>query len=71
MAECECLKACIFFNDKMSGMPSMADIMKKKYCLGNHNDCARYMVFKAKGKGNVPSTLFPNQQAEAKRQIGR
>ena len=70
MADCECLKGCIFFNDKMAGMPSMADIMKKKYCQGDFSHCARHMVFKAKGKGNVPTNLFPNQVDVAKNLIG-
>ena len=67
MSECECLEKCIFFNDKMAKVPTMAEMMKKKYCLGNSDGCARHIVFKAKGKGNVPPDLFPNQHDTAKR----
>ena len=70
MSDCECLSGCIFFNDKMAGMPSMANIMKKKYCQGEPAGCARYQVFKAKGKGNVPGDLFPNQLDRVKKLIG-
>lgn len=66
MAECECLPKCVFFNDKMADMPTMAASMKKRYCLGDNTNCARYMVFKAKGRENVPADLFPNNEARAK-----
>ena len=32
MADCECLAKCPFFNDKMANMPSMAEMMKNRYC---------------------------------------
>ena len=66
MADCECLKGCVFFNDKMNNMPSMANIMKTRYCQGNPSGCARYIVFKAKGKAAVPPDLFPNQVERAR-----
>ena len=65
MAECECLGGCIFFNDKMKNMPAMAEQYKKKFCTGDNEKCARYFVFKAMGRENVPPTLFPNQMEEA------
>ena len=66
MADCECLVGCIFFNDKMERMPTMADMYKTKYCKGNAEDCARYTVFKKLGKGKVPVDLYPNQTEKAK-----
>jgi len=66
MADCECLPGCIFFNDKMVNMPSTSGMYKRIYCQGDNSKCARYMVFKAKGKGSVPGTLFPNQFEKAK-----
>ena len=50
---CECLDGCIFFNDKMAEMPSMADQLKDRYCRAEYASCARYLVFKAVGKDNV------------------
>ena len=61
MADCECLAGCVFFNDKMKNMPTMANQYKEKYCRGDNSKCARFMVFKALGRENVPTTLFPNQ----------
>jgi hypothetical protein len=61
MADCECLSKCPFFNDKMANMPSMAKIMKNRYCKGDYGTCARYQVFKALGREAVPADLFPNQ----------
>ena len=67
MADCECLAKCIFFNDKMSNMPAMVGQFKRKYCRGDNDQCARYRVFKAIGRENVPPTLFPNQMNVAER----
>ena len=66
MADCECLPKCPFFNDKMSSMPALAGIMKKKYCLGDNNSCARHIVFVALGSDKVPADLFPSQVERAR-----
>lgn len=58
---CEKLEKCPFFNEKMANMPSISAMLKKKYCEGDRDSCARYQVSKA-GK-DVPADLFP-QQAE-------
>jgi hypothetical protein len=65
MADCICLPRCPFFNDRMAGKPSTADVYKQKYCKGDSNDCARHIVFTALGKGAVPSDLYPNQKDRA------
>ena len=62
MADCECLPTCPFFNDKMANKPGMAEMYKKKYCLGDNTDCARHMVMKELGKPKVPADMFPNQK---------
>ena len=66
MASCELVEACIFFNDKMTNMPSTAAVIKKSYCEGDFGRCARYMVVQAKGRGTVPADLFPNQVDRAR-----
>lgn len=66
MADCECLAGCLFFNDKMPDSEGMGAIYKKKYCMGNNADCARYMVFKKLGKAAVPQNLYPNMHDRAK-----
>ncbi len=71
MADCECLPRCPFFNDRMAGMPVMADQMKKKYCQGEFDTCARHMVFKVKGSEGVPLDLFPNQTERVPELIGQ
>ncbi len=65
MADCECLAKCPFFNDKMANMPSMAEMMKNRYCRDEYHTCARYRVFKALGREAVPLDLFPNQPENA------
>ena len=71
MADCECLNGCLFFNDKMKDTEGMGAIYKKKYCLGDNSQCARYMVFKALGKPKVPSNLYPNMVDQAKKIIAQ
>ncbi len=71
MADCELLAGCIFFNDKMTNMPTMAAMYKKDFCRGDSSKCARYMVFKALGRPSVPADLFPNMTEQAKAIIER
>jgi hypothetical protein len=61
MSECELTATCIFFNDKMSDMPSMSSMMKSVYCKDKFDTCARFQVVKAVGRAKVPADLFPNQ----------
>jgi hypothetical protein len=49
----------------MADMPVSSNVMKSMYCHDDNVHCARYMVFKALGKGSVPSTLFPDQEEVA------
>lgn len=65
MAECELIKTCIFFNDKMANTPSTAEIFKKLYCRGEYNNCARMIVVNSLGREKVPVDLFPNQAEKA------
>jgi hypothetical protein len=60
--ECECLPKCPFFNDVMVDMPISAKLMKVMYCHEDNTRCARYIVYKALGKGSVPPNLFPDQE---------
>lgn len=62
MAQCECLPACPFFNDRMPDTSGLGKIYKDKYCLGDNAHCARHMVLKALGKPAVPPTLYPNMR---------
>jgi hypothetical protein len=64
------IQKCVFFNDKMASKPATADIMKKKYCQGDFQDCARYKVCKAMGREKVPGDLFPSQLDRARAMIG-
>lgn len=61
MADCELLGSCLFLNDKMKDLPDHADLFKGLYCRGNHNLCARFMVYTSRGREAVPSDLFPNE----------
>jgi hypothetical protein len=65
VAQCECVPRCPFFNEKMAARPATADLMKKKFCLGDKQLCARYRVRSAIGPNAVPADLYPNQSDKA------
>lgn len=69
MPDCKCLSGCPFFHDKMPIDKGIGAIYKQKYCQGENASCARYMVFMAKGKGNVPPNLYPNMTDRANKII--
>lgn len=70
MPTCELIETCRFFNDKMAGIPATATAYKKIFCEGDNSMCARYMVCMAKGRDQVPPSLFPNEFERAKSIIG-
>jgi hypothetical protein len=69
MADCKCLPGCPFFNDKMDPLVGVGAIYKKKYCLGDNSQCARYKVFYMRGKAAVPADLYPNMIERAEQII--
>jgi hypothetical protein len=69
MADCEFLKGCIFFNDKMATKPATAELFKTIYCRGDFARCARYLVVKAIGREQVPKDLYPNDAERAEKII--
>jgi hypothetical protein len=66
MAECECLSGCLFFNGKMPIDQGLMEMYKKRYCRGDKNECARYIVRGVLGKDKVPNDLYPNMFEKAK-----
>lgn len=67
--DCQCLKDCIFFNDRMKNMPSMSEVLKQQYCRGDWEHCARCVVFLALGREAVPKDLFPDELDRARRLV--
>jgi hypothetical protein len=63
MTECERFKTCPFFNDQLAYIPRTAHAMKQKYCYGDKNQCARYLVV-IQGIP-APGDLFPDQVERA------
>jgi hypothetical protein len=66
MAECQLLKNCLFFNDRMPGTSGLGAIYKRNYCQGDNSKCARYVVAKSLGREKVPPNLYPNMWDRAK-----
>jgi hypothetical protein len=59
---CAKLSACPFYNDKMPMESGLGAIFKKKYCMGNNETCARYIVLQELGPEHVPDTLYPGMR---------
>jgi hypothetical protein len=62
MKKCSITSKCPFFNDQLSKKFTAEERngLKKKYCGGGSSQCARYIVAKALGLGEVPENLFPH-----------
>jgi hypothetical protein len=58
--KCELTETCVFFTDGSIDSKAV-ELLKEAYCLGNQQQCARYMIFTAAGREHVPPTLYPNQ----------
>jgi hypothetical protein len=65
VSDCPNLAKCPFFNDQLSNMPTIADLMKENFCKETYDICARYLVAKALGSALVPQDLFPSQKERA------
>jgi hypothetical protein len=63
--KCIKLEKCPFFLDKMANKPGTAELFKKRFCLGDNTDCARWILFQALGPVEALESLFPNQKEKA------
>jgi PAS domain S-box-containing protein len=63
---CELADRCPFFNDQLGEMPATATRMKERYCWGEKQECARYMIFSRLGGGHIPKGLSPSDTDEAR-----
>lgn len=66
---CEKLATCPFYNNKIVIETGIDTILKKKYCEGNKEKCARYLIFQKLGPEFVPNNLFPHMIDQAERLI--
>ena len=71
MPECELIKDCEFYNNRMENMPAYSYMLKEGYCRIDNTFCAIYRVYKAFGRENISSNLFPDQLVIAKRIIAK
>ncbi len=63
--ECELLKTCPFYTDKMPIDHGLGALYKKRYCEGGKDKCARYLVFSKLGREHVPVDMYPNMWERA------
>jgi len=65
MSDCQYFSKCTFFADKMGNMPATANVFKRQFCQGTPENCARHMIWKARGEDAIPESLFPNERIKA------
>lgn len=68
MAECEFLKKCRFFTEKMAGMPEAEERVKMYYCFNHFERCARFVFRKVTGEGS--KDLLPNEIEKVSEKLG-
>ena len=68
---CEMLETCPFYNDKMDVDSGLGKLYKRRYCEGDKNQCARYMVLSELGAKSVPVDLYPNMYERAEQIIAQ
>ena len=71
MATCEKLAKCPFYQGQMSMDSGLGSMYKKKYCEGDKNACARYMVATRLGPNFVTTSLYPNMVDVAKKLLAQ
>jgi hypothetical protein len=59
------LDNCSCFNEVLASMPSVAGLMRDRYCKGTQQNCARIVVSSAVGGSHVPPDLAPNDSERA------
>ncbi len=69
MDACEHLTTCAFFNNKMSSMPLVSQVLKERHCLDDWGSCARFQVTLS---GRLaPDDLYPDDNDRATQIIGK
>ena len=62
METCRYLDNCAFFNaPSTQGIQILTDQLKKDYCRGRFDTCARFQVASQLGKEYVPQLMLPTQ----------
>lgn len=60
MATCEKLAKCPFYQGKMDINSGLGAMYKQKYCEGDKNTCARYIIATQLGPDYVNNNIYPN-----------
>ncbi|MCP4898054.1 MAG: hypothetical protein GY906_13870 [bacterium] len=71
MSQCDNLADCRFFNGQMNEAPAIADMMKRRFCFGHSDECARIIVSSTLGGQAVPQELAPNDRRGAEEILAR
>jgi len=64
---CEHVEGCSFLIRKSETVPLVVGLMKKRYCANDKEKCARYGLAQQFGLEAVPDTLWPNDDATARK----
>ena len=69
MATCEKLSKCPFYQGKMDINSGLGAMYKKKYCEGDKDSCARYIISTKLGPDFVTPNIYPNMNDLANKML--
>lgn len=67
MGTCEKLSKCPFYQGQMDINSGLGNMYRKKYCEGDKNTCARYIVATQLEPDYVTNHLYPNMNDMAEK----
>jgi len=67
MSSCSKKILCAYYHNRFQINSSDYDYNKKKYCEGDYQKCARYIVFEKIGFMKVTNDLLPHQIEKAEK----
>lgn len=67
MANCPSTAKCPFLHDEMANIPPAAGALRRTYCQGTFERCARFVVKQAMGKDAVSADLLPADIGRARK----
>ena len=55
----------------MRELEGLSGLFRTRYCNADHNNCARYRVYRSFGSGAVPAEMRPNDQTSANKLLDK
>ncbi len=67
MSRCHLAEDCVFFNVEVGYSPELQTAMRKEYCLGRFEDCARLLALEFMRREELPADMIPTDHEQLER----